>query len=121
MTSRSRKHGKTKYRSGKVFRGFVDMLYIWFWKKFSSRPLHLFGLAGLLITFLGIITGIWTLYQWIGLGTDLSDNGWFILTFFLILIGMIFFMTGILFDLVIRTYYSSSDERRYIVESVERK
>ena len=38
-----RVHGVTKYNWKRGMKGFVDMISIWFWRKYSNRPLHLFG------------------------------------------------------------------------------
>ena len=37
-----RMNGETKYGSSRLFKGFIDMFSVWFWKKFSNRPLHFF-------------------------------------------------------------------------------
>lgn len=40
---RPRTAGKTKYNWRRTIKGFVDMISVWFWSKFASRPLHLMG------------------------------------------------------------------------------
>ena len=120
VNHRRRNAGKTKYTWKKSFKGFVDLMYIWFWKKFSSRPLHLFGISGMFLGFLGFWCGVFSVYTKLVYGTSLSDSGWFILSLFLILMGIQFFTFGILFDLVIRNYYQGSRENRYSVKKIER-
>ena len=43
VNHRPRMAGKSKYSFVRVFKGFLDMLSVWFWTKYSSRPLHLLG------------------------------------------------------------------------------
>ena len=40
---RPRTSGKTKYNWKRTFKGFVDMVSVWFWNKYATRPLHLLG------------------------------------------------------------------------------
>ncbi len=120
VNHRKREHGVSKYNWQKSFKGLVDLFYIWFWKKFSGRPLHLFGIGGLSIMGLGVLSGIWTIYLKIIKNVSLSDSVWFIMSFFLFMIGFQFFVTGIIIDILIRNYYSTSLEKRYIVKEIRR-
>ncbi len=40
---RARTSGVTKYNWKRTIKGFVDMISVWFWNKFASRPMHLLG------------------------------------------------------------------------------
>lgn len=120
VNHRAREIGVSKYNWKKSFKGLVDLFYIWFWKKFSGRPLHLFGITGIFVMGFGVLSGLWTLYLKIFKGVSLSDSVWFIMSFFLFLVGFQFFITGIMLDLLIRNYYSTSKDRRYIVREIKR-
>ncbi|MCY4561802.1 MAG: glycosyltransferase family 2 protein [Flavobacteriaceae bacterium] len=50
----ARKYGKSKYGSDRFIKGFLDLLTIWFLNRFGKRPMHFFGVLGLLIIILGI-------------------------------------------------------------------
>jgi glycosyltransferase involved in cell wall biosynthesis len=120
VSHRARQHGRSKYNWKKSIKGFVDLVYIWFWRKFSNRPLHLFGAFGIILGFVGVISGLWTVYLKFAEGASLSESMWFILTFFLLIMAVQFFVFGAVLDLLIRTYYNSSAiENRYDVQSVE--
>ena len=43
VNHRARMSGKTKYNWKRTVKGFVDMISVWFWHKYASRPLHLLG------------------------------------------------------------------------------
>ncbi|MBD3238754.1 MAG: glycosyltransferase [Candidatus Moranbacteria bacterium] len=99
--------GKTKYGATRALKGFLDIISVWFWKKYSSRPLHLFGGiglasflagAGLLLTLL-ILRMFW--------GVPLSDKIWPLLSLLLILAGIQLLISGLLADIAIKGYYNS--------------
>ena len=50
-----RKHGKTKYGPGRFFKGFLDLLTISFMTRFGQRPMHFFGLFGMLLFMVGFL------------------------------------------------------------------
>lgn len=117
VNHRPRTNGYSKYNWKKSFKGFVDLIYIWFWKKFSQRPLHLFGIFGIFIGFFGFLSTIWTLKLKFINDVSLSDSVWFIMSGFLLLTALLFFMFGIMFDLLIRTYFNTSPvENRYKIK-----
>lgn len=121
VNHRPRLTGETKYNWKRVPKGFLDLLGIWFWRRYANRPLHLFGSIGLFFSFSGfsIITVIMTL-RLFGL-ISLSGRIWPLLAVFLILMGIQLFVTGILADISIKNYYKSARQQSYqIKEIVER-
>jgi len=119
VNHRPRVNGKTKYGYDKAIKGFIDLIYIWFIDKYSQRPLHIFGSAGLITFFLGICSGLFSLYRKIFLGLSLNRDGWFFLTFFLILMGIVFFSFGIVIDIIMKIHLNNSPyEKRYYIREV---
>ena len=113
-----RKNGKTKYGTTRTIKGFLDMLSVWFWKKFANRPLHLLGTAGIIMMFVGSISGLWALYDKIFMKVDLSDTSLTTLTMFLFFAGFAMFIGGVLADMVSKTYYNSSKDKVYLIKEV---
>jgi glycosyltransferase involved in cell wall biosynthesis len=109
----SRRTGKTKYSSSRIIKGFLDMLAIWFWRKYSSRPLHLFGGLGLLIILISIIAGGYAIYLKIYQGIDLSDTALTIVSIFGTLMGVQLFIFGLLADIMIKNYYAQQKNGSY--------
>lgn len=108
-----RKAGETKYDSKRILKGFLDMLAIWFWRKYSSRPLHLFGGLGFLIILISIIAGGYAIYLKIAQGVDLSDTVLTLIAVFGILMGLQLFISGLLADMLIKNYYSQQNNGSY--------
>jgi glycosyltransferase involved in cell wall biosynthesis len=119
VAHRPRIHGQTKYGYDKAVRGFIDLIYIWFINKYSSRPLHLFGTLGLWSFFIGVLSGVYAIYTRFAENLSLNRNGWFFLFIFFTLAGIMFFSFGIIMDIVLRIYLNTSPtEKRYYVRDV---
>ena len=56
-----RKHGKTKYRSSRMFWGLFDLIALRLQLAFTERPMALFGLAGIILSLLGFIAGAYVI------------------------------------------------------------
>jgi uncharacterized protein YjeT (DUF2065 family) len=122
VNHRKRENGKSNYGYQKMYKGFVDLVYIWFIQKFSQRPLHMFGLAGITSIGIGIVIELWMIWMKIFGGISLSDNAWFLLGFFAIITGILLFSFGIVLDIVIKAYHNTSPvEKRYYVREVLEK
>jgi len=116
VNHRAREIWESKYNWRKSFKGLIDLIYIWFIRKYEWRPLHLFGFVGLVNFWLGFLMLFFTLYQRIFLSMDISDNGYFIMWIFLSQIGVMLFIFGIIIDLLIRNNQNTSKRNKYIIE-----
>ena len=99
-----RKFGKSKYGAKRLLRGFLDLLTVMMITKYERSPLYLFGLGGLIISFLGLIV---TLYLTIGkffFGMALSNRPLLFLGVLLIVVGVQLISIGLLGEMIV---YSS--------------
>ena len=101
-----RKYGQTNYSIRKKLKGLLDLIVVKFWIQYSARPMHFFGTigasfigAGLLLG--GTLAGLW-LFRVIGLANRSTP----LLAVLLVLLGFQFLLTGVLADVVAKTYYS---------------
>jgi len=111
-------NGKTKYNWTRGIKGITDMMTIWFWKKYSDRPLHLFGGVGLILTFLSILLGIFVGYQKIFNGLDLSSTALTTVSISGFLIGVQFFAFGLIADWMAKSYFSVTKDTPYVVKDI---
>lgn len=108
---RPRRHGQTKYNWRRVIKGLVDMMSVWFWRKYSGRPLHLFGSLGIILGTIGALLGLTLAILRISGLLSLQNSIWPLVSVFLVLAGIQFFISGLLGDIAIKTYYR---ERRTV-------
>jgi len=108
-------HGMTKYNWKRAIKGFVDMLSIWFWRKYSYRPLHLFGGGGMFLFTIGSGILVWMLTLKIFFGASLSERLWPLVGIFFVLIGVQLFVSGLLADMVVRNYYQTRNRMNYSI------
>lgn len=121
VAHREREFGASKYNWKRTIKGLLDMLSVWFWKKYAARPLHLFGSISFFLIFISFVTGIITIYKKIVLGLDLSDTVLTEITLFSFLIGAQFFVFGLIADMLAKNYYASSKDQPYLVKKISKK
>lgn len=68
---RSRRYGRSKYGMERIPRGLFDLLTVIMLTRYTAKPLHLFGLLGLIMGLIGFgviayLSAGWFLGQWIG-------------------------------------------------------
>jgi len=114
----ARKYGRSKYGLGRTFRVLMDLLTIWFMKKFLTRPMHVFGWFGLLSMLLGIVIGGYLTVVKLGLGQSIGNRPLLILAVVLLLTGVQLFSFGLLAELLMRTYHESQGRPIYRVREV---
>jgi len=122
VNHRPRFSGETKYNYKRLLKGFLDLISVWFWKKYSSRPLHLFGFVGTGIVFLGMILLAWMAYERLILGHSIGTRIWPTIGVFMVVIGFQFFISGLLADIALKNYYQARKETPYSIrELIENK
>lgn len=120
VNHRARTSGKTKYNWHRAIKGFVDMISVWFWNKFASRPLHLLGALGILFCLSGGVCGIWSVILFL-MGYKMSNNIIPpILTVFFMIMGVLMFVFGLMSEILVKIYFGTHLDTPYsIKEKVE--
>ncbi len=113
-----RTSGVTKYNWKRALKGFVDMISIWFWRKYSNRPLHLFGGAGITLSLVGSLILLWMLVDKILFKVQLSEKIWPLVGIFLILVGVQLFVFGLLADIILKSYYKGQGKMNYNIKEI---
>lgn len=114
----ARNAGVSKYGLERVFKVVADMMLLLFIRKYFQRPIHLFGIFGVLLTLLGIIINIYLFVLKWGFGQDIGNRPLLIFGMMFILAGIQLFTIGIVMELLIRTYYESQNKRPYRIKKI---
>jgi glycosyltransferase involved in cell wall biosynthesis len=99
--------GQSKYKPTKAIRGFLDLFIVKFWQDYSARPMHVLGGLGLSLVAIGGLIGLFTAIRKFIFHSSLFNVSLLLLTVFLFIIGLQFFILGILADIMVRTYYQN--------------
>lgn len=118
VAHRPRIHGKTKYGWQRLIKGFLDLLLVIFWQRYSLRPIHIFGGIGLLLALAGFLGGIYLITERVLFNAPLADRPVFLLALIAILIGTQFVGFGVLADIMTRVYYGQGGRKNYVIEEV---
>lgn len=119
INHRERVAGKTKYNYKRLLKGVVDLVSVWFWYSYSSKPIHLFGGAGVLLFGFGITSALVLAILRIAGLIYLHNRIWPLVSFFSILAGIQFLFFGLLAEIAIHTYYSKERKPYLIKEIIE--
>jgi len=96
----ARKYGKSKFGTARFVRGAFDLLTITFLTRYKKRPLHLFGLLGVLCFLGGSVISIILAYQRLFMNKYLSNRPLLFLGVLLIIIGIQFLSIGLLGEMI---------------------
>lgn len=118
VNHRPRTAGVTKYNWHRTIKGFVDMVSVWFWNKYASRPLHIFGGFGMFFMGLGGINGIVSIVLF-ALGRKMNKNiMWPMMTVFFVIIGIMMFVFGLMSEMLMKTYYGGTEDMPYNIKEI---
>ena len=108
----ARQFGQSKYGISRTVRVLVDLLAIYFFLRFGSRPGHFFGTIGLAIGSVGV-----AILGYLGAlklgGSDIGGRPLLWLGFFSLIAGLQFLTTGVLAEILARVYFDSGQARTY--------
>lgn len=107
--------GQSKYGISRTFRVILDLLSVYFFMRYRARPGHFFGsiglalgsVGGLLLTYLAFVKFI--------LGDDIGNRPLFLIAVVMVIAALQFLTTGVLSELISRTYFESSQRQQYVI------
>ncbi len=118
VTHHARKFGTSKYGLGRTLRVSMDLLTVYFMKKFLTKPMHIFGTLGLVSMLAGFGLGVYLALVKFFENQDIGDRPLLILSVVLFLTGIQLFSVGLLAELLMRTYHESQKRPIYRVREV---
>ena len=112
-----RKYGSSGYTLRKKLKGFLDLIVVKFWIQYSARPMHFFGSIGIVFIAAGVVLGGTLGALWLFRIIGLDGRSTPLLAVLLVLLGFQFLLTGVLADVVAKTYYTQ--KKAYSIKKVE--
>jgi hypothetical protein len=128
VNDRARRHGRSKYGISRAPRVLLDLFTIIFMGSYRTRPMQFFGWFGIGSGGLGILIGLYLALKKIVIGLTqgreafrayhIGTSPWLMLAVLLIVLGVQFFMMGLLGELITRTYHEAQGKRTYVVRRI---
>jgi glycosyltransferase involved in cell wall biosynthesis len=120
VNHRPRRLGRSKYGLSRTLRVVLDLLTVKFLSDFSTRPIQVFGMLGLVVGGIGLGLTAVLGFERIVLGVRLADRPIVLLAILLVITGFQFVTFGLLGEMLARTYHESQGKPIYVVrESLE--
>lgn len=116
----ARRHGVSKYGIDRTFRVLMDLLTVWFMKRFLTRPMHVFGSAGLAAMGMGLLLTLALVGEKLLLGAEIGDRPLLLVALISVVAGVQLFCFGLLAELQMRTYHESQGRPIYRVRETLR-
>ncbi len=109
VVHQARKYGHTKFGMNRFINGFLDLMSLFFMSKFGKKPMHFFGLLGVLSFFIGAVTALWILVDKLICVIQhqraplVTDNPLFYIGLVAMILGTQLFLAGFIGELVSRS------------------
>ncbi len=111
-----RKYGRSKYGISRTVAVILDLVTVRFLMSYSTKPIQIFGLVGIVSGGIGFIMGVWLVIQRQFFGMPLSNRPILLLSVLLMFVGIQFVSMGLLGEMQVRTYHESQDKPIYVIK-----
>ena len=114
-----RKYGQTKFGMERFVNGFLDLFSVVFVSKFGKRPMHFFGVLGMLMFLIGGMATVWLIVSKLyaqsqgNVFRPVADQPLFYIALVTVVVGIQLFLAGFLGELIAR---STPERNRYLIE-----
>ena len=115
VNHRARVAGESKYGISRTFRVILDLVTVKFLLKYSSRPIHFFGMPGLALTTIGGLGLSYLVFGKLLFGMSIGDRPLLMLSILLLILGVQFVLFGLIGEMQTRIYHESQDKPVYYV------
>ncbi len=118
VNHRARQAGTSKYGLSRTIRVVLDLVTVKFLLSYSTRPLQIFGLLGLLAGGAGAVITAYLGWVRLVLHQPIADRPLLLLGVLLVFTGVQFLTFGLLAELMARTYYESQSKPTYVIREI---
>ena len=115
VKDRARRWGSSKYGISRTFKVVLDLIVVVFILSYFNRPLYVFGAAGFLVGGLGALLGGYLTVFKLLTENKIGDRPLLQLAALLMVLGVQFVSTGIVADMIMRTYHESQRKPIYYI------
>jgi glycosyltransferase involved in cell wall biosynthesis len=117
VNHRARGAGQSKYGLMRTFKVLLDLTTVWFMRRYQTKPIYLFGGLGVVMFMAAFGLSALVLYEKLADGVWVHRNPLFLISITCALMGMQSIGTGILAELIVRTYFESQGKTAYSIAS----
>jgi glycosyltransferase involved in cell wall biosynthesis len=115
VTHHPRAAGKSKYGLSRTIKVLFDLITIKFLSSYLTKPLYLFGTAGLVCLAISLVAFAFALYYRFVEGVHLNRMPLATLSMIMFAMGVQFIFMGLLAEMIVRTYHESQDKPTYLI------
>ncbi len=115
VNDRARRFGKSKYGLSRTFRVLLDIITVRFMLDYGTRPLQIFGRAGLLSAGVGLLFGIYLTFVKLVLGQNIGSRPLLLLAVLLVILGVQLVSMGLIAEMVMRVYHEAQNKPIYVI------
>jgi len=113
-----RKYGKSKYGISRTMKVILDIITVKFLLSYSQSPIQVFGLLGLFSAAAGVFITAYLIVMRIFFNQSLSDRPLFILSIFMVFIGVQLITMGLLAEVLMRVYHEVQNKSIYVIRDI---
>jgi glycosyltransferase involved in cell wall biosynthesis len=115
-----RPKGTSNYGLMRTFNVLFDLFFLYFFVNFRDRPMRIFGWLALTFWLIGgaieaVLLAVNSIY---GIPVVRDHSGWFMLGMMLLLFGLLFLLSGVSLEMIVRIYYSDASRSPYRLRKV---
>jgi dolichol-phosphate mannosyltransferase len=112
-----RRAGQSKYGLWRTFKVIYDLITIKFMMSYMTKPLYIFGTAGMLAFGVAFLSSAGAVYQKLALGTSFIRTPLTMLAMIMFMLGIQLILLGLIAEILVRTYHESQNKPTYLVKT----
>jgi glycosyltransferase involved in cell wall biosynthesis len=115
---RARQYGRSKYGIGRTVRVLLDLITVKFLLSFWTRPIRIFGSAGLVMSLAGGAISAYLAVLKLVLDAEIGGRPLLLLGILLLILGVQSIGMGLLGEMLVRVYHESQHKPIYMVKTI---
>ena len=118
VSHQKRVHGRSKYGLSRILKVIIDIVTLKFLLTYSTKPLQIFGLLGIISFILGFLVSLYLTIERLVFGQPLANRPLLLLGILLLFLGLQFFSIGLIGEMIMRTYHESQNKPIYFIKDI---